>query len=208
MAKKPIALGAPKANIRRPTTESTMQIRPASEADIADIHAIYENAVLTGTGTYELDPPSQSEMLKRLRHVTGNGFPWLVAEEGGVVLAYAYASPFRTRPAYRWTIEDSVYVAPEAKGKGIGKLLLQSLIDICSTMGFHQMVAVIGDGKGNKGSVALHQSLGFLHSGTIAGSGFKFGQWIDTVIMQKPLNGGIDQRPDEERFPSSDWSGL
>jgi L-amino acid N-acyltransferase YncA len=185
-----------------------MQIRPATETDVADIHSIYEHAVLHGTGTYELDPPSQAEMLKRLRHIMGNGFPWIVAEEGGVVLAYAYASPFRTRPAYRWAIEDSVYVAPEAKGKGVGKILLQDLLERCEALGFHQMIAVIGDGKGNKGSVALHQSLGFTLSGTIVGSGFKFGQWIDTVIMQKPLNGGLDHLPDQARFPASDWSGL
>ena len=188
--------------------ENPMQIRPAKEADIADIQTIYEHAVLHGTGTYELDPPSKGEFEKRFRHITGNGFPWIVAEEDGVVLAYAYASPFRTRPAYRWSIEDSVYVAPEAKGKGVGKLLLQDLLQRCETLGFHQMIAVIGDGKGNTGSVALHRSLGFKHSGTIEGSGFKFGQWIDTVIMQKELNGGLGQMPDQIRFPAADWSGL
>ncbi|MGB8816342.1 MAG: N-acetyltransferase family protein [Rhizobiaceae bacterium] len=185
-----------------------MQIRPAIEADIADIHGIYEHAVLHGTGTYELEPPTQAEMLKRFRHLTQNNFPWLAAEEGGVVHAYAYASPFRTRPAYRWAIEDSVYVAPEAKGKGVGKMLLQVLLDHCEGRGYHQMIAVIGDGKGNKGSVALHQSLGFKLSGAIEGSGFKFGQWIDTVIMQKALNGGLDHLPDQTRFPASDWQGL
>ncbi len=185
-----------------------MNIRDAVPADIADITAIYEHAVLHGTGTYELDPPKETEMMRRFSHFTSNGFPWLVAEEGGVILAYAYASPFRTRPAYRWSIEDSVYVAPEAKGKGIGKALLQRLLEICEAQGYHQMIAVIGDGKGNKGSVALHESLGFAHSGTIAGSGFKFGQWIDTVIMQKELNGGAARLPDEDRFPASDWKGL
>lgn len=185
-----------------------MIIRPACESDITDITMIYEHAVLHGTGTYELDPPDEAEMLRRYRHITGNGFPWCAAEEAGVVLAYAYASPFRTRPAYRWAIEDSVYVAPEAKGKGTGKLLLQALLDRCEALGFHQMIAVIGDGKGNKGSVALHQSLGFKLSGTIEGSGFKFGQWIDTVIMQKALNGGLDHLPDQVKFPASDWKSL
>lgn len=185
-----------------------MKIRSATKADTHDIHSIYEHAVLHGTGTYELEPPSHEEMAARIEKVTGNGFPWIVAEEGGVVLAYAYASPFRTRPAYRWVIEDSVYVAPEAKGKGVGKLLLQELVQQCQALGYHQMIAVIGDGKGNKGSVALHQSLGFTHSGTIEGSGFKFGQWIDTVIMQLPLNGGFNHLPDQTRFPASDWRGL
>jgi phosphinothricin acetyltransferase len=185
-----------------------MNIRDAVLADIADITAIYEHAVLHGTGTYELEPPQEAEMARRFSHFTGHGFPWLVAEKGGILLAYAYASPFRTRPAYRWAIEDSVYVAPEAKGKGIGKALLQRLLDICAAQGYHQMIAVIGDGKGNKGSVALHESLGFAHSGTIAGSGFKFGQWIDTVIMQKELNGGAARLPDQQSFPASDWKGL
>lgn len=185
-----------------------MKIRPATPDDVADIREIYAHAVLTGTGTYELDPPDEAEMLRRFKHVTSNNFPWIIAEEGGVVLGYAYASPFRTRPAYRWVIEDSIYVAPEAKGQGVGKALLHELLLQCEALGYHQMIAVIGDGKGNRGSVALHQSLGFDLSGTIAGSGFKFGQWIDTVIMQKPLNGGLDQLPDQAAFPASDWKGL
>jgi L-amino acid N-acyltransferase YncA len=185
-----------------------MKICNATLADIGDITAIYEHAVLHGTGTYELEPPNEAEMTRRFEHFTGNGLPWLVAEEGGVTMGYAYASPFRTRPAYRWGIEDSIYVAPEAKGKGIGKALLQRLLEICEGQGYHQMFAVIGDGKGNKGSVALHESLGFAHSGTMLGSGFKFGQWIDTVIMQKALNGGTARLPDHERFPASDWKVL
>ena len=185
-----------------------MKIRSATPEDVPDIHEIYAQAVLTGTGSYELEAPKSAEMQRRFNHVTTNNFPWLVAEEGGVILGYAYASPFRTRPAYRWVIEDSVYVAPEAKGKGIGKALLAALLERCETLGYHQVIAVIGDGKGNRGSVALHQSLGFEHSGTITGSGFKFGQWIDTVIMQKALNGGQGQLPDLEAFPSGDWKGL
>ena len=185
-----------------------MNIRFATFDDVADIREIYAHAVLTGTGTYELDPPDEAEMVRRFKHVTGNNFPWLVAEEGGVILGYAYASPFRTRPAYRWVIEDSVYVAPEAKGQGVGKSLLSALLEKCEALGYHQMIAVIGDGKGNRGSVALHQSLGFAHSGTIAGSGFKFGQWIDTVIMQKALNGGQEHLPDQQTFPADDWKGL
>ena len=185
-----------------------MNIRHATLSDIADMTTIYEHAVLFGTGSYELDPPDEAELARRFEHNTGNGFPWVVAEDDGMVLGYAYGSPFRTRPGYRWMIEDSIYVAPEAKGKGIGKALLQALMEECVKLGYHQMVAVIGDGKGNKGSVALHESLGFKHSGTIEGSGFKHGRWIDTVVMQISMNGGADKLPDHERFPSTDWNGL
>ncbi len=185
-----------------------MTIRQAKPADMADMTTIYEHAVIHGTGSYELDPPDEAEMARRFAHVTGSGFPWIVYETSGMVLGYAYGSPFRTRPAYRWMIEDSVYVAPEAKGKGIGKALLSALITECGSLGFHQLVAVIGDGQGNKGSVALHQSLGFQHSGSISGSGFKHGRWVDTVIMQLALNGGTDRMPDQARFPASDWKDL
>jgi phosphinothricin acetyltransferase len=185
-----------------------MKIRDAVFGDVADITAIYAHGVLHGTGTYELDPPDQDEMGRRFSHYTGHGFPWLVAEDNGVVLGYAYASPFRTRAAYRWAIENSVYVAPASQSKGVGKALLKVLIERCEGQGYHQMIAVIGDGKGNKGSMALHESLGFIHSGTMAASGFKFGQWIDTVIMQLPLNGGEGKLPDVTRFPASDWRDL
>jgi L-amino acid N-acyltransferase YncA len=185
-----------------------MSIRRATSADITEMTSIYEHAVLHGTGSYELDPPDEKELGRRFAHFTGNGFPWLVYEDRGMVLGYAYASPFRTRPAYRWMIEDSVYVAPEAKGKGIGKTLLSALIEECRRLGYHQIVAVIGDGQGNKGSVALHESLNFEHSGTIKGSGFKHGRWVDTVIMQLALNGGDGELPDQTRFPAGDWKGL
>jgi L-amino acid N-acyltransferase YncA len=185
-----------------------MTIRQARAADIADMTTIYEHAVIHGTGSYELDPPDEAEMARRFAHVTGNGFPWLVHDSGGMVLGFAYASPFRTRPAYRWMIEDSVYVAPEAKGKGIGKGLLAELVSECGRLGFHQLVAVIGDGQGNKGSVALHESLGFRHSGAITASGFKHGRWVDTVFMQIALNGGAERAPDQALFPASDWKDL
>lgn len=185
-----------------------MTIRRASLSDIPDMTTIYEHAVLHGTGTYELDPPDEIELARRFTHNTSHRLPWFVAEEDGMVLGYAYASPFRTRPGYRWMIEDSIYVAPEAKGKGIGKALLQVLLNECEKLGFHQMVAVIGDGKGNRGSIALHQSLGFKLSGTIEGSGFKHGRWVDTVIMQIKLNGGDEHLPDQVTFPASDWKNL
>jgi L-amino acid N-acyltransferase YncA len=185
-----------------------MNIRSATIQDIADMLTIYEHAVLYGTGSYELEPPDAAELERRFTHFTTSNFPWLVAEESGVALGYAYASPFRTRPGYRWLIEDSVYVAPEAKGKGIGKALLQRLLLECERLGFHQMVAVIGDGQGNRGSVALHESLGFKHCGKIDGSGFKLGRWVDTVFMQYELNGGAAKLPDMANFPASDWQGL
>ena len=185
-----------------------MNIRRAALTDIADMTTIYEHAVLYGTGSYELDPPEEAELSRRFNANTGNGFPWFVAEDDGMVLGYAYASPFRTRPGYRWMIEDSIYVAPEAKGKGIGKALLQELLKACENLGFHQMTAVIGDGEGNRGSVALHEGLGFRHCGKIEGSGFKHGRWVDTVIMQIDLNGGAAKMPDLAKFPSSDWKGL
>lgn len=185
-----------------------MHIRPATLNDISDMTVIYEHAVLHGTGSYELEPPDAAELGRRFSHFTSHGFPWLVAEEDGMALGYAYASPFRTRPGYRWLIEDSVYVAPEAKGKGIGKALLLKLLEQCEKLGFHQMVAVIGDGQGNRGSVALHESLGFKHCGSIEGSGFKLGRWVDTVFMQYELNGGAATPPDLAKFPSSDWKGL
>jgi phosphinothricin acetyltransferase len=185
-----------------------MHIRPATLIDVPDMTTIYEHAVLHGTGSYELEPPDAAELGRRFSHFTSHGFPWLVAEEDGMALGYAYASPFRTRPGYRWLIEDSVYVAPEAKGKGVGKALLQRLLEECGKLGFHQMVAVIGDGQGNRGSVALHESLGFRHCGKIDGSGFKLGRWVDTVFMQYELNGGAQRLPDVTKFPASDWKGL
>jgi L-amino acid N-acyltransferase YncA len=185
-----------------------MHIRRATLVDVPDMTVIYEHAVLHGTGSYELEPPDAAELGRRFTQFTSHGFPWLLAEEGAIALGYAYASPFRTRPGYRWLIEDSVYVAPEAKGKGVGKALLQRLLEECGRLGFHQMVAVIGDGQGNRGSVALHESLGFKHCGKIDGSGFKLGRWVDTVFMQYELNGGVNKLPDLEKFPASDWKGL
>lgn len=172
-----------------------LSIRPFEFRDISAITAIYREAVLHGTGSYELSPPDQAEMAKRFADFERQGFPLLVAEENGEVLGYAYASYFRTRPAYHWLAEDSIYVAPQAKGKGVGKLLLRSLIDRLTAMGFRQLLAVIGDGENNRASVGLHESLGFHHCGRIQGSGFKHGRWLDTVLMQLPLNEGTASLP-------------
>ncbi len=170
-------------------------IRDFQPADIETITAIYSEAVLTGAGSYEIEPPTADEMARRFAALVEQGFPILVAEEDGRVLGYAYASHFRVRPAYRWLAEDSIYIAPDAKGKGIGKLLLRALIERISALGFRQLLAVIGDGEHNIGSVRLHESLGFAHCGRIEGSGFKHGRWLDTVLMQLPLNGGRSTEP-------------
>ncbi|MEN3397083.1 N-acetyltransferase family protein [Brucella melitensis] len=170
-------------------------IRDFQPADIETITAIYTQALLTGTGSYEIEPPTMDEMAKRFAAFADQGFPILVAEADGRVLGYAYASYFRVRPAYRWLAEDSIYIAPDAKGQGIGKLLLPELIARISALGFRQLLAVIGDGEHNIGSVKLHESLGFTHCGRIEGSGFKHGRWLDTVLMQLPLNGGRSTEP-------------
>lgn len=170
-------------------------IRDFQPADIETITAIYTQAVLTGTGSYEIEPPTMDEMAKRFAAFADQGFPILVAEADGRVLGYAYASYFRVRPAYRWLAEDLIYIAPDAKGQGIGKLLLRELIARISALGFRQLLAVIGDGEHNIGSVKLHESLGFTHCGRIEGSGFKHERWLDTVLMQLPLNGGRSTEP-------------
>lgn len=178
-----------------------ISIRAAGEADITRITEIYADAVLHGTATYELESPSAPEMLTRFHALASVGYPYIVAEENGNILAYAYAGPFRARPAYRFIVEDSIYVAPEAKGRGIGSLLLRELIDECRRLGFRQFVAVIGDGGPASASVKLHEKLGFRHSGVLEGSGYKHGRWLDTIFMQLSMNGGRDADPDPESLP-------
>lgn len=172
-----------------------LRIRAASAADLPAITAIYAHAVLTGTASYEYDPPSLEEMTARFNAIIGNAFPWIVAQDEGRILGYAYASHFRTRPAYRFIAEDSIYVAPDAQGHGIGTLLLGELIARCESMGFRQIIAVIGDAAHNLPSARLHSAMGFLECGRIKGSGFKFNRWCDTLLMQRPINGGIDSLP-------------
>ena len=128
-------------------------------------------------------------------------FPYLVAEDGGAIAGYAYAGPFRPRPAYRFILEDSVYVAPHAKGRGIGRALMQRLIAEAQSLGFRQIIAVIGDGRPDSASVRLHEALGFRHSGRLEGSGYKHGRWLDTVFMQLALNGGATSEPDPASLP-------
>ena len=174
---------------------SEIHLRPAKPADLAAITDIYRDAVLHGTATYEIDAPDQEEMSRRFLAITADGFPYIVAEIDGRVVGYAYASYFRTRPAYWWSVEDSIYIAPAAKGRGLGKLLLGQLIKDCTALGFRQFIAVIGDGHDASASVRLHTRAGFKHSGTIRASGFKHGRWLDTVLMQLDMNGGAETLP-------------
>ena len=171
-------------------------IRPATEADLPAITDIYAYAVRTGTASYEYDPPTLAEMRGRFEALAAQRYPYLAAEaEDGAVIGYAYAGPFRTRPAYRFNVEDSIYIAPASQGRGLGKLLLTQLLRESEVLGFRQMIAVIGDARVNQASVRLHAALGFSHAGRIEGTGFKFGRWCDTVIMQRPLNGGASSLP-------------
>lgn len=182
---------------------SAHTIRPARPEDVPAIRDIYEEAVLHGTATYELVPPDAAEMAARFEAIAGVGYPFIVAEDHhGVVLGYAYASAFRHRPAYRWSVEDSIYLAPKARGRGIGRDLLTRLIELCGESGFRQMIAVIG-GSDNEASIRVHRRAGFRMIGTFEGSGFKFGRWIDTVLMQMQLGDGKESLPDETVFPGT-----
>ena len=175
--------------------EAGMIIRPATQADAEALAAIYGHAVLHGLGTFEEEPPSAADMEGRRRSITERGLPYVVAEAAGHVLGFAYAGPFRSRAAYRYTLEDSVYVAPDAVGKGVGKALLVAVIAACEALGVRQLIAVVGD-SGNAASLALHRSLGFEQTGIGRSVGFKHGRWVDIVQLQKPLNGGDARAPD------------
>ena len=181
---------------------SNTEIRPATKSDIDAITAIYADAVTHGTASYELEPPTRAEMAKRFEALVAGGFPYLVAEdEAGKLVGYAYAGPFRPRPAYRFIVENSVYVAPEAKGKGVGRLLIERLIAEAESLGFRQMIAVVGDGSPGSASVRLHERVGFRHCGRLEGSGYKHGRWLDTVFMQLSMNGGTVTAPDPDSMP-------
>jgi phosphinothricin acetyltransferase len=169
-------------------------IRPSIPADLPAITAIYVWNVLNGTGTFELEAPDDAEMARRRDDVLSKGLPWLVAERDGVVLGYAYANHFRPRKAYRFCLEDSVYLASDAKGQGLGRLLLAELLARCEAAGARQMLAVIGD-SANLGSIGVHRTLGFEHIGVMKAAGWKFDQWRDVVIMQKALGAGQTTAP-------------
>ena len=171
-------------------------LRSATVADIAAIAAIYRPAVLTGTASFELEPPDEAEMRRRFAAITEAGYPYFVAEIDGRVVGYAYAGAYRTRPAYRFTVENSVYIVPEAQGQGVGAMLLKALIEAATAKGYRLMVAVIGDSR-NQASITLHRNAGFTFCGTIHSVGYKFGRWLDSVIMELPLGEGDSSPPRE-----------
>ena len=171
-----------------------MQLRAATSPDVPAIQAIYAHHVLHGLASFELEPPTVAEMHSRFDAITAAGYPYLVAVDDGMVLGYAYASAYRTRPAYRYTVEDSVYVSAAAIGRGIGRQLLGRLVAECERRGYRQMLAVIGD-SANAASIELHRACGFAVSGTLQSIGFKFGRWVDSVIMQRALGQGDRTAP-------------
>jgi L-amino acid N-acyltransferase YncA len=169
-------------------------IRPSTDADIPAVTAIYAHHVRHGLASFELEPPGEEEMARRRAEVLERGFPYLVAEIDGGVAGYAYAAPYRPRPAYRFTAEDSVYIHPDHTRKGLGRLLLAAVIARCEELGCRQMIAVIGD-SANAASIGLHRALGFEHAGTLRTVGFKHGRWVDTVLMQRALGPGATTLP-------------
>ena len=175
----------------------SLSIRNAAESDIPAITAIYAVEVSDFVNTYEYEVPDEAEMLRRMQDILARGFPYLVAEADGEVVGYAYAGSFRSRAAYHWVVENSVYVAAIAQGRGIGAALLQALIDACQARGFRQMVAVIGD-QANLASRRLHARAGFHPIGTFPGIAWKHGRWLDTVFMQRPLGAGTAGSPDHD----------
>jgi phosphinothricin acetyltransferase len=171
-----------------------ISIRPAEPADLARLHEIYAGHVLTGAASFEEEAPSPAEFERRWRSIADLGLPYLVACEGEGVLGYAYAGPYRPRSAYRFTVEDSIYLAPTATGRRIGAQLLTAVIDGATRAGKRQMLAVIGD-SANTASIALHRRLGFTSVGTFQSVGFKFGRWVDSVLMQRALGEGDTTAP-------------
>ena len=172
-----------------------MIVRPSTPDDVAALTAIYGHHVLNGLGTFEEVPPDEAEMGRRRAAFLDRGLPYLVAELDSEVVGYCYAGPFRLRAAYRYTVEDSVYVAPGATGRGVGRAVLSAVIEACEVFGIRQVVAVIGDSD-NAGSIGLHTALGFEPAGLGKALGWKHGRWVDIVWMQKALNGGVATAPD------------
>jgi len=171
----------------------SLAIRPAKTCDIPAITRIYAHAVEHGTASFELTPPDEAEMARRMTKMLEGGFPYLAAEADGALAGYAYAAPFRERPAYRQTVEDSVYIAPAMHRRGLGRALLAALIETAAAGGFRQMIAVIGDTTKQAASIGLHEAAGFRHVGILQDVGFKHGRWLDTVLMQRAL--GNSARP-------------
>jgi len=174
---------------------SDVYIRRATAADVAAIARIYAEAVWVGTATFEVEAPDEAEMARRLHALIAGNYPYLVAERSAVVAGYAYAGPYHLRPAYGWTVEDSIYLDPRFQRQGIGRLLMRQLLADAEAGGFRQMIALIGDGK-NTASIALHASAGFRAVGTLQSVGFKHGRWLDVVVMQRPLGSANSSAPE------------
>ncbi|HEX7890463.1 MAG TPA: GNAT family N-acetyltransferase [Ramlibacter sp.] len=175
-----------------------LTLRPSSETDLPAITAIYAHHVLHGTGTFETTPPTEADMAGRRSDVLARGLPYLVAEQAGRVVGFAYCQWFKPRPAYRYSAEDSIYLHPEAAGQGIGKQLLTALMQHAETAGVRKLIAVIGD-SGNRGSIGVHGALGFKRVGVIESCGWKFDRWLDIVLMDKSLGEGNGTAPEAGR---------
>jgi len=174
---------------------SSVSIRPAAPADVPVITRIYAHSVRTSTATFELEPPDEAEMARRMQALFDGGYPYIAAEIGGAMAGYAYAGSYRPRPAYRFSVEDSIYVDPDSQRRGVGRVLLEHLIAECERRGFRQMIAVIGD-SAQTPSIELHRALGFRMIGNIENVGYKFDRWLDSVLMQRPLGPGATTKPE------------
>lgn len=173
-----------------------VQVRPAAAQDLPAIQAIYAHHVLHGLASFEEVPPALEELRRRHDEVASRALPWLVADLAGTVAGYGYCAPYRARSAYRYALEDSVYVRQEMVGRGVGSALLAELIRRCEALGYRQLIAVIGD-SANLASIHLHATFGFLRVGTLRSAGFKFGRWVDSVLMQRPLGPGDGTLPEK-----------
>ena len=170
-------------------------IRPSNDSDMPAITAIYQHHVLTGTGTFEISPPTLEDMQARRADVLSKGLPYLVLESEGEVAGFSYCNWFKPRPAYRFSAEDSIYLAPHTAGKGWGRMLLAELCQAAEKAGIRKLIAVIGD-SGNAGSIGVHTSVGFQHVGIVSGCGWKFNRWLDIVMMEKALGHGQNRSPE------------
>lgn len=179
----------------RPGAGPAVVIRDAAPADLTIIRTIYSHHILHGLASFEEVPPEAAEIERRYRDIVARGLPYVVVESDGRVAGFAYAGPYRTRPAYRYTVEDSVYIAPDDVGHGLGQVALGAIIRRAGDLGFRQMIAIIGD-SGNRPSIRLHEKVGFRHAGTLQAVGFKFGRWVDSVLMQLSLGPGDGRLPD------------
>lgn len=173
---------------------SDLPVRPARAADIAAITRIYADAVLEGTATFEIEPPDEAEMARRQQTLLADDLPFFVAEHAGRVAGYAFAGRYHVRPGYRWTLENSIYVAPQFQRLGLGRMLMRRLLSEAETRGYRQMLALIGD-QTNVASIALHATFGFRRIGTLQSVGFKHGRWLDVILMQRPLGSANSMPP-------------